>query len=88
MTAEESQRYSAIIDSVLVGADLESISRRTVVKALEAEIGKDTSYQKVGSFLFSLYAAQSVRYGFTWLGDHMAAFTPLTKYHTRTRSRR
>jgi hypothetical protein len=47
VTSEETQRYSDIIDSILADANLETISRKAVVKELEERIGQSTSEHKV-----------------------------------------
>jgi len=48
LTAEETNEYTNIIDSILATADLETISRKKIREGLEAELGgKDLSAQKI-----------------------------------------
>lgn len=44
---EQSASYSAIIDSILVSADLDTISAKAIRKALQAKVEYDLSEQKV-----------------------------------------
>lgn len=48
MTAEDEAQFSAVIDEILEASDLNTISRKTITKGLETEIGRDLSHSKVG----------------------------------------
>lgn len=47
LLSAEKVQYSALIDVLFEGADLETITARQIRKALAAELGKDISSQKV-----------------------------------------
>ena len=49
VTLEEQKSYAPIIDAILATANLETITRKNIIKGLESSVGgKDLSEQKVG----------------------------------------
>lgn len=56
MTSEEQERYSSIIDAILATANLETITRKKIIKGLETSLrGKDLSDQKVRCSIAGIY---------------------------------
>jgi hypothetical protein len=47
VTPEQRIQYAAIIDTILRGSDLNTISEKKIRKALSEKLGYDVSHQKV-----------------------------------------